>query len=112
MIFLQGMRMHILMNLSTPTNKLSCPFRVVAKPPTKSMEMLSQGLMGTGKGWYRPCFLLLGLLVHQSIHLVIYRATFSCILGHVIAQTVGWAKPDPIHWMMITVGEFTHYHLS
>jgi hypothetical protein len=30
---------------------------------------------------------------------------------NVIAQTVGWEKPDPIHWMAITVGEFTHCHL-
>jgi hypothetical protein len=29
----------------------------------------------------------------------------------VIAQTVGWEKPDPIHKMAITVGEFTHCHL-
>jgi hypothetical protein len=29
----------------------------------------------------------------------------------VIAQTVGWAKPDPIHGMAITVGESTHCHL-
>jgi hypothetical protein len=29
----------------------------------------------------------------------------------VIAQTVGWAKLDPIHWMAIMVGEFTHCHL-
>jgi hypothetical protein len=28
-----------------------------------------------------------------------------------IAQTVGWAKPDPIHWMAITVGGSTHCHL-
>jgi hypothetical protein len=45
------------------------------------MEMLSQGQVGTGKGWYKPCFLLLGLLVQQSMHPLIYRATSSCILG-------------------------------
>jgi hypothetical protein len=54
MIFLEGMRMHILLNLSTTTNKFSCPFRMVGKPHTKSMDMLSQGIVGTGKGWYTP----------------------------------------------------------
>jgi hypothetical protein len=28
-----------------------------------------------------------------------------------VTQTVGWEKPDPIHKMAITVGEFTHCHL-
>ena len=32
-------------------------------------------------------------------------------LRHVIAQTVGWKKPDPIHEMEITVGESTNCHL-
>jgi hypothetical protein len=30
---------------------------------------------------------------------------------NVIAQTVGWENPDPIHEMVITVGESTHCHL-
>jgi hypothetical protein len=63
MVFLQDKRMHIFRNLSTTTNRQSCPFLVVGKPPTKSMESFSQGRVGIGKGWYRPCFLLLGLLV-------------------------------------------------
>ena len=45
------------------------------------MEMLSQGCIGTSKGWYRPCFLLLGLLVQQSMHPLMNLATYSCILG-------------------------------
>jgi hypothetical protein len=32
-------------------------------------------------------------------------------LDGVIAQIVGWEKPDPIHKMAITVGESTHCHL-
>ena len=48
--------------------------------------MLSQDLVGTGKGLYKPFFLLLGLLVQQrlvqqSMHPLINRATSSCILG-------------------------------
>ena len=81
MVFLQGMRMHIFQNLSTTTNKQSCPFLVFGKIPIKSMEMLSQGQVGIGNGWYRPCFLLLILIVQQSIHPLIYLATSSCILG-------------------------------
>jgi hypothetical protein len=30
---------------------------------------------------------------------------------NVIAQTVGWENPDPIHEMAIIVGESTHCHL-
>jgi hypothetical protein len=47
----------------------------------KSMEILSQGRVGTFKGWYRPCFLLMGLLVQQKMHPLIYHATSSYILG-------------------------------
>jgi hypothetical protein len=31
--------------------------------------------------------------------------------GPVITQIVGWEKPDPIHEIVLTVGESTHYHL-
>jgi hypothetical protein len=42
-----------------------------------------------------------------------YMTLMSSIIDveTVIAQTIGWRKPDPIHWMAITVGEFTHCHL-
>jgi hypothetical protein len=80
MVFLQGMRIHILFNLPTTTNRYSCPFLVVSKPSTKSMEMISQGQVGIGNGWYIPLFILLGLSVQQNIHLLIYCATYSCIL--------------------------------
>jgi hypothetical protein len=43
MVFLQGIIMHILLNLSTTINKQSCPFLFVGKPPIKSMEIISQG---------------------------------------------------------------------
>ena len=81
MVFLQGIRMHTLLNLSTTTNKYSCLFLVVGRPPTKSMEMLSHGLVGIGNEWYKPCFLLSGFLVQQSMHPLINQATSSCILG-------------------------------
>jgi hypothetical protein len=32
-------------------------------------------------------------------------------LVHVIAQTIGWENPDPIHYMVITMGESTHFCL-
>jgi hypothetical protein len=67
MVFLQGTRMHILLNMSSITNRCSCPLLVLGKPLMKSMNMLSHGLVAIGKGWNRPCFLLLGLLVHQSM---------------------------------------------
>lgn len=49
-------------------SKQACPILVVCKPPTKPMEIISQGLKGTCKGWYRPCFPLLGLMVQQIMH--------------------------------------------
>jgi hypothetical protein len=81
MVFLQGMRMHIFLNLPTTKNKYSFPFHIIGKPPTKSMEMISQGRVGRGIEWYRPFFLLLGLSVQQRINPLIYRATYSYILG-------------------------------
>jgi hypothetical protein len=41
------------------------------------MEMISQDRVGAGKGWYRPCFLLLVLLVQQGIHPLIYCAILA-----------------------------------
>ena len=36
MVLLQGIQMHILLNMSTTKSNLSCPFLVVGWPPTKS----------------------------------------------------------------------------
>jgi hypothetical protein len=36
---------------------------------------------------------------------------FKYNLNGVIAQNVGWVKANPIHGMVMTVGESTHYHL-
>ena len=38
---LQGMRMHILLNLPTTTNKQSCPLFVLGKPLIKSIDLFS-----------------------------------------------------------------------
>jgi hypothetical protein len=52
----------------------------------------------------------------DSIHWVV-RVEGKCVSGleldgsFVIVQTVGWAKTDPIHWMVITMRDFTHCHL-
>ena len=54
---------------------------MVGRPPTKSMEILSHGLIGTFKGWYRPLFLLMGFIVEQSMDPLINQATSSYILG-------------------------------
>jgi len=63
MFSLECTRMHILLNPSTTTSRYSYPHLVLGKPPMKSMDMLSHGLVGICKEWYIPCFLLLGLLV-------------------------------------------------
>jgi hypothetical protein len=68
MVFLQCMRNNILLNLFITINIKSFPHLVLVKPPKEPMEMLSHGLVGTLKGWYETCFLLLGFLVHQSMH--------------------------------------------
>jgi len=79
MAFLKGIITRPL-NLPTITNMKSCPFLVVGKPPTKCMEMFSQGCVGIGKGWYRPCFLLLGFLIQQSMHPLMNLTMCYCIL--------------------------------
>jgi len=53
----------------------------ISKPPTKSMKMFSQGWLSTGKGLYRPYFMLLGLLVQQIMHSLMNLATCSCVLS-------------------------------
>lgn len=50
MVFLQGINIHILLNLSTTMNRQSYPFLVVGKPPTKSMEIISHGRVDIMKG--------------------------------------------------------------
>ena len=80
MVFVQAIGMHILLNLSTFTNKYSCPFMVFGIH-TKSMEIFSHGLLSMGKGWYTHCFLLIGFPIQLSIHPLINRSTYSCILG-------------------------------
>jgi hypothetical protein len=47
----------------------------------KSVRRLSHGLVGTCKGLYRPCFLLLHLLVKKIMYHVMNQAISSCILG-------------------------------
>jgi hypothetical protein len=56
-------------------------FLDIGRPPTKSMEILSQGREGTGSGVYKPNFLLLGLLVAHNEHPRTYLETLSFILG-------------------------------
>jgi hypothetical protein len=63
-LFLQGTKMKISLNLSTTTNRYPCPFLVHGKPPRKCMEMLSHGLLGTCRGWYKPYFKLLRILLN------------------------------------------------
>lgn len=58
------------------------PSWLLVNLPTKSMEIISQGRVRIGKRWYKPCFMLLGLLVQQSMHPIMNQlATCSCILG-------------------------------
>jgi hypothetical protein len=54
-ILCHGMKLAILGNLSTSTKMLSRPLLVLCKPNTKSIEISSQGTLGTYRGIYKPC---------------------------------------------------------
>jgi hypothetical protein len=69
-VLLYEMSTQILLKWSTMTNKYSWPLRDMEKPPTKSMDKFSQGLLHIGKGMYNPTFLMLGYLVLQITQLL------------------------------------------
>jgi hypothetical protein len=48
------MKCIILKNLSTTTNIDSLPFLDLGRPKIKSIEISTQGFLGTGKGMYSP----------------------------------------------------------
>jgi hypothetical protein len=50
----QAMKCAILENLSTTTNIESLPFLDLGRPKIKSIEISTQGSLGTGKGVYSP----------------------------------------------------------
>jgi len=47
----------------------SLPFLDLGKPKTKSIEILTQGALGTGRGVYNPCGKTLDLACLQVMHL-------------------------------------------
>ena len=49
------MKCAILENLSITTKIESLPFLDLGKLKTKSIEMSTQGALGTGRGVYNPC---------------------------------------------------------
>ena len=49
------MKCAILENLSTTAKIESLPFLDLGKPKTKSIEISTQGALGTGRGVYNPC---------------------------------------------------------
>jgi hypothetical protein len=49
------MKCAILENLSTTTKIESLPFFDIGKPKTKSIEISTQGSVGTNNGVYSPC---------------------------------------------------------
>jgi hypothetical protein len=61
--------------------KIIMIFLDIGRPPSKSMEMFSQGREGTESGLYKPNFLLLGSLVAHKEHPLTYLETLSFILG-------------------------------
>ena len=80
MVFLQRIIIHILLNLSITTNKQLFTFLVVINPPTKPMEMLSQGQVGIGKV-YKTLLSINRFIIKQSMCSLIYHVTSSHILG-------------------------------
>src|SRR6266542_3184445 len=75
------MKCAILENLSTTTKMLSLPFLVLGNPKTKSIEISSQGTLGTGRGMYKPCGLSRDLACWHVVQRATKRSTSSLIFG-------------------------------
>ena len=80
MTFLQGINAPNLLNRSSTINKKSRPLLDIDQPRTKSIEIVSQGLLRIGNGMYNPSFLLFDLLIQRAQYLIILE-TCSYILG-------------------------------
>lgn len=64
------------------TRNHQCRSAETIKPPRKSIEILSQGLLRTGNGVYIPNFRLLRLLVQQIAQPFTNRSISRIIPGH------------------------------
>jgi hypothetical protein len=76
-LFMQGVKNTILENQLT-TMKLktrSLSFLVQGRKDMQSMDMYSQVLSRVGRGVYIPCFLMVGLVMAQAVHDMIYLLT-------------------------------------
>jgi hypothetical protein len=67
MLFLQATRITILEKWSTTTKTKSFPHLVDGRPDMWSIEMDSHGLLGVGRGVYKPYFLMVGLEIEQAV---------------------------------------------
>jgi hypothetical protein len=75
------MKCAILENLSTTTKIESLPFFDLGKPKTKSIEISTQGSVGTGNGVYSPCGCNLDFIFLQAMHCSQIRYTSFFIFG-------------------------------
>src|SRR6266540_6137607 len=75
------MKCAILENLSTTTKMLSLPFLVLGNPKIKSIEISSQGTLGTGRGMYKPCGLSRDLACWHVVQRATKRSTSHLIFG-------------------------------
>ena len=80
-LFLQATNIAILENLSTTINTQSLPCLIEGRPDIQSMEMDSHCWLGIGRGVYRLCFLMVGLVMVQTMQNLIYLPTSSQSLG-------------------------------
>jgi hypothetical protein len=76
-LFLQATRIAILEKKSTSTKTHSFPHLVDARPDMYYIKMDSHGLSVVGRGVYRPCFLVVDLIIMQAVKNLIYLLT-SC----------------------------------
>jgi len=60
----------IIKNLSITTKIESLPFFDLGKPKTKSIEISTQGLVGTGNGVHNPCDCTLKTMHYSQIRCI------------------------------------------
>ena len=75
------MKCAIFENLSTTIKIESLHFLDLGKPKTKSIEISTQGALGTGRGVYNPCGKTLDLAYLQVTHLAQTLSTSRFIFG-------------------------------
>jgi hypothetical protein len=59
----------------------SFPLLMDVRPDMYSIDMDSHGMSRIGGGFYRPCFLVIGLAIAQAVQDLIYLPTYYIFCG-------------------------------